>query len=243
MHDSTNPGHAVPKSTIIGSYVALLVLTAIMVGVSRLDVDKFGIDWLNLHALRTAVIMGAALIMGLIVSMFLMGLRYEHKLLNLTIFLSNFVFLLIFVLFTWVDTSFRGEMDPTFTERINWTSPVKAEAPEHHAAEAAKASPSGAPNTNAVQEAPAPAQPPVPADSTVHKAEDKEAKKHASALAPTNPAQAQPAHPDKATKPSKESAPAKNPPSPNPAKPADAKDNAASPKQAAPAKEAAPAAK
>ena len=62
--------------------------------------------------------------------MFLMGLRYESKLLNLTIFLANFVFLLIFVLFTWVDTSFRGEVDPTFTEKINWTSPIKPAAEE-----------------------------------------------------------------------------------------------------------------
>jgi len=148
MHDSTNPGHELPKTTVIASYIALVVLTAVMIGLSQLDVDKFGIDWLNLHALRTTLIMGAALIMGIIVSMFLMGLRYESKLLNLTIFLSNFVFLLIFVLFTWVDTSFRGEVDPSFNQKINWTSPVK---PEASGAEAPAATP-------ATQEAPA-AQP------------------------------------------------------------------------------------
>jgi uncharacterized protein YacL len=136
------PGHAIPKSTIIGSYFALLFLAAVMIGLSQIDVAKFNIDWINLHAIRTTLIMGTALVMGLIVSMFLMGLRYESKLLNLTIFLSNFVFLLIFVLFTWVDTSFRGEVDPTFNEKINWTSPVKHEAAgageEHGAAEPAK---------------------------------------------------------------------------------------------------------
>lgn len=120
------PGHAIPKSTIIGSYVGLLFLTAVMIILSQVDVDKLGVDWINLHAIRTTLIMGTALVMGIIVSMFLMGLRYESKLLNLTIFLSNFVFLLIFVLFTWVDTSFRGEVDPTFNEKFNWESPVNA---------------------------------------------------------------------------------------------------------------------
>ena len=158
MHDSTTPGHSIPKSTIIGSYVALLILAAIMVGLSRLNVDKLGIDWMNLHALRTCMIMGTALIMGVIVSMFLMGLRYESKLLNLTIFLANFVFLLIFVLFTWVDTSFRGEVDPTFNEKINWTSPVKPDAEEKAPAVAAPAS-----TAPAVQEAPAPTGAPAPA--------------------------------------------------------------------------------
>lgn len=195
MQDSANHSHAAPKGTIIGSYVALLFFTAIMVGLSRLNVDKFGIDWLNLHALRTTLIMGTALIMGIIVSMFLMGLRYESKLLNLTIFLSNFVFLLIFVLFTWVDTSFRGEVDPTFTEKINWTSPIKP-AEEEAKAEAAKPAAAAA-------EAPASAQPAQPADSTVHKAEDAEAKKAASAVAPQNPAQAKPQNPAQATQPAK----------------------------------------
>lgn len=217
MQDSANHSHAAPKSTIIGSYVALLLFTAVMIGLSRLNVDKFGIDWLNLHAIRTSLIMGTALLMGLIVSMFLMGLRYESKLLNLTIFLSNFVFLLIFVLFTWVDTSFRGEVDPTFTEKINWTSPVKPAEEEAHGE-----APAAAAAHAAASEAPASAQPAQPADSTVHKAEDAEAKKAASAVAPQNPAQAKPENPAQATQPAKSAAPQKNPPSANPAKPAPA---------------------
>jgi len=155
MHDSTVIGHALPKSTVIGSYIALLVLSGLMVGLSQLDVDKVAIDWINLHAIRTPLIMGTALIMGIIVSMFLMGLRYESKLLNLTIFLSNFVFLLIFVLFTWVDTSFRGEVDPTFNEKINWTSPVKPEAEEKAPAASAAPAASEAPAAPAAQPAPA----------------------------------------------------------------------------------------
>lgn len=141
-HNSHSIGHEIPKSTIIGCYIGLLFLTAVMLVLSQVDVDKLGVDWVNLHAIRTTLIMGTALVMGLIVSMFLMGLRYESKLLNLTIFLSNFVFLLIFVLFTWVDTSFRGEVDPTFNENFNWTSPVKPS--EHDAGAGHEAAPPAA---------------------------------------------------------------------------------------------------
>lgn len=150
-------GHAIPKSTIVGSYFALLILTAVMVGLSQLNTDRLGIEWIDLHAVKVSIIMGVALIMGLIVSMFLMGLRYESKLLNLTIFLSNFVFLLIFVLFTWVDTSFRGEVDPSFTEKIDFVSPVKQNAAAPAAGhEAAPAAPAAAP-VPAAEKATAPA--------------------------------------------------------------------------------------
>ncbi|MEO7423903.1 MAG: hypothetical protein ABI036_01880 [Fibrobacteria bacterium] len=133
------PGHAIPKPVIIGSYFGLLFLAAVMIGLSRLNVERLGIDWMDLHALKSCLIMCVALVMGIIVSMFLMGLRYESKLLNMTIFLSNFVFLFIFVLFTWVDTSFRGEVDPSFKDKINFTSPVKAEEPAESAHEGAAA--------------------------------------------------------------------------------------------------------
>lgn len=124
-HNDHAIGHAIPKSTIVGSYIALLVLAAFMVGLSRLPVEDFGIDWVDLHAVKASLVMFIALIMGIIVSMYLMGLRYDNKLLNLTIFLSNFVFLLIFVLFTWADNAFRGAVSPEFTESIDFQSPVK----------------------------------------------------------------------------------------------------------------------
>lgn len=119
------PGHVVPKSTYIATYVGLLTLTALMIGISRIDTHSLHVDWLDLGAIKAWTIMGIATVMGIITAMFLMGLRYERKLLNLTIFLSNFVFLFIFVVFTWADTSFRGELDPAFEEKINWESPVK----------------------------------------------------------------------------------------------------------------------
>ncbi len=128
------PGHSIPKSTIIATYIGLLILSALMVGIARISTDGIALDWLDLHAIKTCVIMLTALMMGIVIALFLMGLRYDHKLLNVTIFLSNFVFLLIFVLFTWADTSFRGEVDPTFTQKINFVSPVKSEAAASHGA-------------------------------------------------------------------------------------------------------------
>ena len=73
VHDTSVPGHEFPKGAVIGSYFALLILAAVMIGLSQIDVDKLGIDWLNLHVIRTTLIMGTALIMGIIVSMFLMA--------------------------------------------------------------------------------------------------------------------------------------------------------------------------
>lgn len=119
------PGHVIPKGTLWGTYFSLLFLTAIMVGLSRIDVAKFHVDWISLQTIKALSIMGIALVMGILTAMILMGLKYERRLLNMTIFLSNFVFLFIFVVFTWADTSFRGELDPSFNEKINWTSPVK----------------------------------------------------------------------------------------------------------------------
>lgn len=120
------PGHVVPKSTLIATYFGLVFLTALMIGISRIDTHSLHVDWISLGAVKAWVIMGIATMMGIITALFLMGLKYEHKLLNLTIFLSNFVFLFIFVVFTWADTSFRGELDPSFEKQIDWTSPVKA---------------------------------------------------------------------------------------------------------------------
>jgi hypothetical protein len=129
MKTMEQPGHAIPKSTIVGTYIGLLILTVLMLAISRVPVDRINIDWLDLHAIRTTVIMFTALAMGSIIALFLMGLRYDYKLLNVTIFLSNFVFLLIFVLFTWADTSFRTVEDPVFTKPAAFDSPVKAVAP------------------------------------------------------------------------------------------------------------------
>ena len=156
------PGHVIPQTTLLSTYMGLIFLTAIMVGISRIDVGRLGMDWIDLHAIKAFVIMSIALVMGVLVAMFLMGLRYEHKLLNLTVFISNFVFLLIFVLFTWADTGFRGEVDPAFNQKINVLSPVKPETGAEAAGEHAAAKPEAPAPAPVPVAAPVPAPPPSP---------------------------------------------------------------------------------
>ncbi len=122
------PGHAIPKSTIVGTYIGLLVLAALMLAISRIPVERLSIDWINLHAVKTCVVLLIAFTMASIIALYLMGLRYDHKFLNITIFLSNFAFLLIFVLFTWADTSFREKVDPVFGKSVEFESPVKVDS-------------------------------------------------------------------------------------------------------------------
>ncbi len=124
------PGHELPQSTLVGTYIGLLVLAALMLAISQVPTENIAIDWLDLHAIKTTIVFVIALMMGSIIALYLMGLRYDHKLLNVTIFLSNFVFLLIFVLFTWADTSFRTQVDPGFGKSVNFISPVKSEEQE-----------------------------------------------------------------------------------------------------------------
>ena len=46
------PGHVVPKSTLIATYFGLIFLTALMVGISRIDVESLHVDWISLHAIK-----------------------------------------------------------------------------------------------------------------------------------------------------------------------------------------------
>jgi hypothetical protein len=133
------PGHSYSFRTLIATYFGLLFLAALMVGTSRIDVSLWGAckdtnnflcalaHLFDMHTVRTAVILGIALTMGVITALILMGLAFEKRLINAIIFLANFPFLAIFVTFTWADHAFRGETDKAFTEQINWQSPVLLE--------------------------------------------------------------------------------------------------------------------
>jgi len=154
------PGHTYSFRTLVATYVSLIFLAALMVGISRIDVNPWSAcpdpsenflcglaHVFDLHTVKTAVILGIALVMGVITALILMGLAFEKKLINAVVFLSNFPFLAIFLTFTWADHAFRGETDHAFTEQINWESPVTkmnemeaakdsaaggASAPSHH---------------------------------------------------------------------------------------------------------------
>jgi hypothetical protein len=131
-------GHTISAKTLSLTYIALLVLAGVMIGLSRFDVSILPLhDFWDFQLVKTLLIMGTGTVMGIAIATVLMGLGFDNKFMNITIFASNFFFLLIFVLFTWVDTSFRGEMERSFTEQINWTSPVKVDTT--HSAESAHA--------------------------------------------------------------------------------------------------------
>jgi len=128
------PGHTYNPKTLLAVYVSLIALAITMVGLSRLPLEKLPIDWLDLHFLKGVMIFGCGAVMAVILAGFLMGLFYEKTLTNALIFGACFAFLLIFLLFTWADIAFRGKMDPTFTQQINWESPVNKAPAEgaHH---------------------------------------------------------------------------------------------------------------
>lgn len=132
----TQVGHTYNFRTLVGTYVALVVLAALMIGISLVDVSawqacsdtstflcSFG-RLFDLHLVKGAVVMLIALIMGALTALVMMGLAFEHKLINAVVFLSNFPFLAIFVVFTYADHAYRGETDRSFTQQIGWESPV-----------------------------------------------------------------------------------------------------------------------
>ncbi len=133
-------GHDYNLKTLVATWLGLLGLTVLMVGISRIPLPETLPAWAGtttpdemmviplsvtvLHWLKGLVILGIAIVMGVIVALFLMGLKYEKTYINVVVFGSNFAFLAIFVVFTWADVTFRGEMDKSFEKQINWESPV-----------------------------------------------------------------------------------------------------------------------
>jgi hypothetical protein len=138
------PGHTYDIKVLVRVYVALLVLAGGMVVVSLIPAEAVrGLDWIDLHVLKGLLIFGLATIMVSIVSGFLMGLKYEKSKLNTVVFLGNFAFLALFIIFTWSDIGFRGLVYPNFDQQLNWESPVDkankanaAHAGESHSGEA-----------------------------------------------------------------------------------------------------------
>jgi cytochrome c oxidase subunit 4 len=88
---------ALPVSTCIAVYVALLCLTAITVGAAFLDMSF----------LNTPVALGIASAKAMLVMYFFMELRHSDRL-NWVVMGSSFVFLLIMITLTMSDMISRG---------------------------------------------------------------------------------------------------------------------------------------
>ena len=99
--------HVTPLPVYMKTFGALVVLTVITVGVSRI---KLGTTVNLLIALLIATIKAS------VVAALFMHLAADHKF-HSVIFVSSVVFLLIFVSFTMFDTEARGKADPIERER------------------------------------------------------------------------------------------------------------------------------
>ena len=86
-------GHVVDLRVLLGMFAALMVLTAITVGVSYFD----------LGPLNLLVAMGVATVKATLVALYFMHLRYD-SLLNAIFFVIGVAFLGLFMMITMLDT-------------------------------------------------------------------------------------------------------------------------------------------
>ncbi len=78
--------HAVPKRILVGVYAGLMILTAVTVGVSRIDLGEMNI----------VVALAVAVVKGTLVALFFMHLFWDSRF-NAMILISAFFFLAIFI--------------------------------------------------------------------------------------------------------------------------------------------------
>jgi len=96
-HSSEN--HVIPFKIYMRVFASLIVLTVITVSVSFVDLGSYNL----------LIAMLVAGIKASLVAMFFMHLYYDNKL-NLIIFLTSILFLVIFIVFTMFDTMTRDNI-------------------------------------------------------------------------------------------------------------------------------------
>ena len=109
-----NHHHVVPVKYYVGTFLSLLVLTVITVGISLID---FG-PWNLLIALLVAFIKASFVVW------IFMGLKWERGF-NLVAFVGSVLFVLIFIALTFSDIAYRRDTDSVEVEQFGITSPVK----------------------------------------------------------------------------------------------------------------------
>lgn len=105
--DGAVHAHISPTSFLVGIFATLIVLTVITVAVSRVD----------LGPANSFVAILVATIKASLVATFFMHLRHD-KPFNAVIFISAFVFLGVFIVYTLNDLDTRGRIDPSNGVRI-----------------------------------------------------------------------------------------------------------------------------
>lgn len=112
---SPSHSHILPLRMYLVIWGALMVFTAITVGVSRID---FG-------AGNTFVAILVATIKASLVALYFMHLRYDNKF-NLVILVTSFLFVALFLVPTLTDLTTRGDLDPEHS-KVERTKPLYKE--------------------------------------------------------------------------------------------------------------------
>jgi cytochrome c oxidase subunit 4 len=125
-HEHGAVGHIVPIKLLVITCIALLVLTAITVWVSKLDFEELRMGEMNI-----LVAMGVAVVKCVIVALIFMHLRWDRSFVGF-VFLGSILFVGLFIGLALLDTK---EYQPTM---IPGDSPqVQLKLDALHAAEAA----------------------------------------------------------------------------------------------------------
>jgi cytochrome c oxidase subunit IV len=99
-HGDEHVPHVLPLSTYLATWGTLVVLTAVTVGASYVD----------LGAMNLFLALAIATVKALVVSLIFMHLWFDHKF-HALIFASSLLFLAIFIAFTMFDTEARGRAE------------------------------------------------------------------------------------------------------------------------------------
>lgn len=100
--------HIVPAKIYLGVWAALLVLTGVTVGASRI----------NLGELNLLLAMGIATLKAALVALFFMHLLYDERF-NLVVLGTGLIFVIIFLTFTLADPLTRGQINRNERREIN----------------------------------------------------------------------------------------------------------------------------
>ena len=98
--------HVLPLTMYIGTWLVLVVATAITVGAS----------YVNFGSWNVLIALGIATIKASVVGAMFMHLRWDHKF-HTIVFTFSLIFLGIFIAFTMYDTETRGRTDPKEGDR------------------------------------------------------------------------------------------------------------------------------
>jgi cytochrome c oxidase subunit 4 len=128
--------HVTPMNVYLKTFGALVFLTLLTVGVSRVNLG---------HSTNLVIALLIATIKAATVAAMFMHLYTDHKF-HTAIFASSLVFLLVFVTFTMFDTEFRGKFGQIDGQRVtNMQDPFNTLPPPAAPAASGSAAPAAPP--------------------------------------------------------------------------------------------------